>query len=502
MMNHQQNPFSFFFLFISLFLLSCNMITIATGFSPVTPSSILRDSQTLNRKRSIIISDPCHIRRHSQASLILFAKKSGGKSRSPPSGKKQKHPSSTIVIKSDNKDNGKKKKQKKSDPSSSGGSNYSRAATINKTNQKKKAYSPPWQVVSKKDLNKNVKAEKERRVLAQEQGIHAMQDTQGMKLSSAFFDTEDKALLAWKRFKSSQQDQVDFIGAYLNKQLPPRLGAPEIAFLGRSNVGKSSLLNKLVSSDAARVGKTPGATASVNLYGIYRKDKAMLGLVDLPGFGYAKLSKEAKEAVQIAAETYLAKRKELVLGILLVDIRREPSDDDRAVLAALYDNGVPILVVATKIDKLSENEQDVSLEVIRNGLGLPEGQPLFVSSVTGQGIKDLWKIIMEACEQGVEELRVKLLRQAGDNDGEEDYFTEEDDDELAYSQGYDWIHDSESVMYEDENGQTGYAADEGDNDEEGDNDSDDRVIMQDKPLPRLRELRKQVKEMQKRGELL
>jgi GTP-binding protein len=506
MMNHQQDPFCFFVLFISLFLLSCNMITIATGFSPVTPYSILRDTQNLKRKSSSILSNPCHIRRHSQASLSLFARKSGGNSRSPPSDKKQKNPTSTTGNNSnnDNNDNnGKKKKQKKS--ASSSGGNYSRASTINKTNQKKKAFSPPWQVVSKKDRTKNVKAEKERRTLAQEQGVHAMQDTQGMKLSKAFFSNEDKALLAWKRFKSSPADQVDFIGAYLNKQLPPRLGAPEIAFLGRSNVGKSSLLNKLVSSDSARVGKTPGATASVNLYGIFRKDKAMLGLVDLPGFGYAKLSKEAKEAVQVAAETYLAKRKELVLGILLVDIRRVPSDDDRAVLAALYDNGVPILVVATKIDKVSKNDQEASLEVIRNGLGLPEGQPLFVSSVTGQGIKDLWKICMEACEGGVEELRSKLLGQVGGNGGEEDYFIQGDDDELVYSQGFDWIHDSESVMYEDENGQTGYAADDDDKEEdEGDIDYDDQHIMQDSqqgPLPRLRELRKQVKDMEKRGEL-
>jgi GTP-binding protein len=501
MMNHQQDPFCFFLLLISLFLLSCNMITIASGFSPVTPSSILRDAQTLHRKSSSI-SYPCHIRRHSQASLILFARKSGGHSRSTPSTKKQKNLTSTTGNNSNNDSNGKKKKQKKSaNPSSSGGGN-SRASTINKTNQKKKAYSPPWQVVSQKDRTKNVKAEKKRRILAQEQGIHAMQDTQGMELSNAFFSNEDKALLAWSRFKSSSQDQVDFIGAYLNKQLPPRLGAPEIAFLGRSNVGKSSLLNKLVSSDSARVGKTPGATASVNLYGIFRKDKAMLGLVDLPGFGYAKLSKEAKEAVQVAAETYLSKRKELVLGILLVDIRRVPSDDDRAVLAALYDNGVPILVVATKIDKVSKNDQEASLEVIRNGLGLPEGQPLFVSSVTGQGIKDLWKIIMEACEVGVEELRSKLLGQVGGNGGEEDYFIQGDDDELAYSQGFDWIHDSESVMYEDENGQTGYDDDDKEEEEEGDIDNDD--LMQDPqqgPLPRLRELRKQVKDMEKRGEL-
>ena len=104
------------------------------------------------------------------------------------------------------------------------------------------------------------------------------------------------------------------------------------------------------------MGKTPGATASVNLYSLNasaaKKNRPLLAFADLPGFGYAKLSKEVKESVEMAAERYLGKRKELALGILLVDVRRVPSDDDRAVLTALYDMGVPILVVATKIDKI------------------------------------------------------------------------------------------------------------------------------------------------------
>lgn len=446
---------------------------------------------------------------------------------------------------------GKKKKKKRATPTGSAGSTYnkikknksgtkdkagnkksdgktsplssspSRASQINNAEQKKKqqSFSPPWQVVSKKDRANNVRAEQQRRQLAKEQGIHtAEHGKDGMKISRTFLSNEDKALLAWKRFKLQQQiHEVDFIGAYLNKQLPPRLGAPEVAFLGRSNVGKSSLLNKLVNSDTARVGKTPGATASVNLYGIFnKKEKAMLGLVDLPGFGYAKLSKETKESVQIAAETYLSKRKELVLGILLVDIRRVPSDDDRAVLAALYDSGVPILVVATKIDKVSKTDQEVSLEIIRNGLGLPEGQPLFVSSVTGQGIKDLWRIIMEACEGGVEELRRKMLEQGGEEEEDMYYMQGEDGEEIAYSQGFDWIHDSESVMYEDENGESAYVQQESwgdDNDdggEGGDIDYDDyddpnqdlMVDTQQGDMPRrtLRDLKKQAKEMEKRGD--
>lgn len=127
------------------------------------------------------------------------------------------------------------------------------------------------------------------------------------------------------------------------------------------------------------------------------------------GFGYAKLSKGVKEDVEMAAERYLGKRKELALGILLVDCRRDPSDDDRGVLAALYDMNLPILVVATKIDKMSsKNALENQLEKVRVGLGLPKGQPFCISSVTGEGVKQLWTIINDACEDKIEELREQM----------------------------------------------------------------------------------------------
>jgi len=172
----------------------------------------------------------------------------------------------------------------------------------------------------------------------------------------------------------------------------------------------------------ARVGKTPGATASVNLYAVKgrksrRREMDLLGFADLPGFGYAKLSKSVKESVEAAAERYLARRKELVLGILLVDVRRVPSEDDRAVLAALYDMGVPLLVVATKVDKLKANALPKAVEGVRVNLGLPEGQPLCVSSVSGEGIKEVWKILLDACEEKVEEWRGDEEEDYDDNNG-------------------------------------------------------------------------------------
>ncbi|KAL7505037.1 hypothetical protein ACHAXN_002576 [Cyclotella atomus] len=268
-----------------------------------------------------------------------------------------------------------------------------------------KSSGPPWQVMGEKDMKKNVEAEKLRRerinlglespsagiAMAKEQKIKA--DVSG---SNRLISEKDRVMLKWKRFNSqTAPSELRMVGGYLNKQLPPSLGVPEIAFLGRSNVGKSSLLNRLVTKaagDSARVGKTPGATASVNLYALLgpskggnslkskgpstAEGKPILGFADLPGFGYAKLSKETKESVEEAAERYLGKRRELALGILLVDSRRIPSEDDRVVLAALFDMGVPIIVVATKSDKLKANEIEPAMRNIREGLGLPDGQPL------------------------------------------------------------------------------------------------------------------------------
>jgi GTP-binding protein len=431
---------------------------------------------------AFIIPIPLTRHNHGLALALQMAKRGGGPTAGAAGG-----PSKTGHKKNNNSKQSAKKVASKS--------TTSRAAQMN-NKKKQSSHAPPWQVVSKNDLAKNAKAEKERRTLAK-QGIHNVKEDVDYSLSKSFLSNEDKSLLAWKRFaQAGPKDEIEFIGAYLNEQLPPRLGAPEVAFLGRSNVGKSSLLNQLVNSDMARVGKTPGATASVNLYGIFRKYKALLGLVDLPGFGYAKLSKESKESVQMAAEKYLGKRKELFLGILLVDIRRVPSEDDRAVLAALYDMAVPLIVVATKVDKLSKSQKDDALEGIRNGLGLPEGQPYCVSSATGEGIKGLWTIIMEACEAGVQDLKTKTEQGGEEKDKTrvEGFEEDNDDDEIAYNQGYDWIHDSESVMYE------------GDEVEEfGDleiAEEKEKIVNDGDPNQRLslKFFRKKAKEMEKRGE--
>ena len=425
-----------------------------------------------------------------------------------------------------------KKSSKKSSPGSSSGSNkkvtVASAATLSSSGKQ----APPWKVMSTKDAKKNIELEKERRRLIQTGEAPSSIEMASSTViradsKSSLLTPLERTLYNWKRFKpdASKMGGLSFIGAYLDKRLPPSLGVPEVAFLGRSNVGKSSLLNCLVShtrsgGDTARVGKTPGATASVNLYALYQQNtnknynnadtnnnndnnnKALLGFADLPGFGYAKLSKEMKQSVELAAERYLGKRKELALGILLVDIRRVPSNDDRAVLAALYDLGLPILVVATKIDKISSSrELDQQKIIIQEGLGLPEGQPFCVSSATGQGKNQLWQIILDACEDRVVELRNQAENKPNENDDEfyHDQYIMEDEDEIEYDQGYDWIQSFGSDEYMDD-----------DEEEEEDwktMDSNQKMKenqeMQaaEKEAMQLKNLRKRTKEMEKRGEL-
>ena len=411
---------------------------------------------------------------------------------------------------------------------------------------------PPWQVMGQTDMNKNVEAEKIRRERIR-LGIDApstgtankeSQKKADISGSNRLLSTSDRAMLSWKRFNpQSVPSDLVMVGAYLGKKLPPSLGVPEVAFLGRSNVGKSSLLNKLVTrvgGDSARVGKTPGATASVNLYALLgqakRKSsvpgvgggeaKPILGFADLPGFGYAKLSKETKESVEEAAEKYLGKRRELALGVLLVDSRRVPNADDRAVLAALYDMGVPLIVVATKSDKLKGSEVESAMESIRDGLGLPENQPLRVSGVTGEGVRNLWSIILDACETRIDELKLALeegrddggvMRMLGEDETEEDdWFSDdgdeddeveedfEDDEDIYYDQGFDWVQgeteeDSEfdNNFYDNDNG---YVENHDDNDTEGAN-WNEEMQRQENEAMKLKNLNRQVDEMQRRGEI-
>ena len=162
----------------------------------------------------------------------------------------------------------------------------------------------------------------------------------------------------------------------------------EITFVGRSNVGKSSIINTLLGrKNLARIGATPGKTREINFFNV--EDK--LYFVDLPGYGYASVSKEKKSTWGEVIETYLATRQQLKLIIMLVDIRHEPSADDKIMYQWLQGNTAPHLVVATKADKIPRGRVMERLKAIRAALGLGEGIKLIpFSAETRQGKDEVW----------------------------------------------------------------------------------------------------------------
>lgn len=163
---------------------------------------------------------------------------------------------------------------------------------------------------------------------------------------------------------------------------------PEIAFLGRSNVGKSSLMNSLLKvSGLARTSSTPGRTQSLNFFLINEE----FYFVDLPGYGYAKASKNKRQEWGKLIEKYLAERQQLVLSILIVDARHEPSPLDLQMISWLQHFGLPYLVVSTKVDKLSANERRKSWQTAKKVLNTEN--IVQYSSVTREGAKDIWNMI-------------------------------------------------------------------------------------------------------------
>lgn len=174
----------------------------------------------------------------------------------------------------------------------------------------------------------------------------------------------------------------------------PAEGLPEIAVVGRSNVGKSSLLNKLAARRAlARTSATPGKTRLVNFFRIERRERPPVLLVDLPGYGWARVAKQERAAWQRLVEGYLAGRRPLRGVLLLVDARRDPGDDERDFLPWLAAAGVPVRLVVTKLDKLRAAERESRLRAITQELGIPRPALLLTSAESGLGIEALWEAI-------------------------------------------------------------------------------------------------------------
>jgi GTP-binding protein len=166
---------------------------------------------------------------------------------------------------------------------------------------------------------------------------------------------------------------------------------PEIAFAGKSNVGKSSLINSLINRKSlARTSSQPGKTQTINFYNV----NEALYFVDLPGYGYAKVSVAIKEKWGKMIEKYLEKSKQLKLIFLLVDIRHEPSANDKMMYDWIVYQGYHPVIIATKLDKIKRSQKDKHIKIIKETLSVePETIIVPFSSQTKQGIEEVWEII-------------------------------------------------------------------------------------------------------------
>lgn len=187
--------------------------------------------------------------------------------------------------------------------------------------------------------------------------------------------------------------QLEFLGGMASAGgWRPDSSLPEVAFAGRSNVGKSSLLNVLLKRrGAARVSRTPGRTREINFF---RVNDAFV-LVDLPGYGHARVAKARQAEWRPLIEDYLGASPNLRGLVLLLDARRDPSDDDRAMLSFLADRETPVLVAITKMDKFGPDTGRERVDAIVSSLDLDAGQVVPVSARTGLGRDDLASALME-----------------------------------------------------------------------------------------------------------
>jgi len=175
----------------------------------------------------------------------------------------------------------------------------------------------------------------------------------------------------------------------------PETSLPEIAFAGRSNVGKSSLLNRLVRRKAfARVSRTPGRTREINFFEV----NGRFVLADLPGYGYARISKERRAEWRPLIEAYLRRSPNLRGVVLLIDARRDPTDDDLQMLDFLSEVGAPTIVAITKVDKLGTSARAARIRLLTAALGLDDDQVIPFSAHTGLGRDELAAAIVSLTE--------------------------------------------------------------------------------------------------------
>ncbi|AHM56918.1 GTP-binding protein EngB [Peptoclostridium acidaminophilum DSM 3953] len=198
---------------------------------------------------------------------------------------------------------------------------------------------------------------------------------------------------------------AEFITSAVEKHQYPAEGLPEIAFVGRSNVGKSSSINTLLNRKGiARISQNPGKTRTINFYKVNEE----FHFVDLPGYGYAKVSKTEQAKWGGIMERYLSDRQELCSIFLLVDIRHEPKEDDRIMYEWIKHFGYDCTVIATKSDKITRGQYQKHKAMIKNKLGLADEEKIILlSSLKKTGIDEVWDEIISSFERNGYEITVE-----------------------------------------------------------------------------------------------
>lgn len=185
---------------------------------------------------------------------------------------------------------------------------------------------------------------------------------------------------------------VSFLKSCTSPSQFPGFDYPEFAFFGRSNVGKSSLLNMILGQkDLVKTGSRPGVTQTINFF-IVNDSRSF---VDLPGFGYAKLPITVKKKLLPMVNDYIKKRENLKLAFLLIDVRRVPGDYERDIIELLAENEVPVVITLTKCDKLSKNQRQKNISEIQKALDIERDSIFLTSSETNEGKKELLMLIDE-----------------------------------------------------------------------------------------------------------
>lgn len=193
--------------------------------------------------------------------------------------------------------------------------------------------------------------------------------------------------------------QGSYVASAVNKEQYPQNDLPEIVFMGRSNVGKSSLINSLTRvNNLARVSSQPGKTQTINFFEVGVKiaeadERKAFYLVDLPGYGYAKTGKERRKIWSKFIEEYLLNSVRLQFVCQLIDIRHEPTASDVEMFQWLIKNNIPVLVIATKADKIGKNARNKNIAAIKRKLGIQEISVLPYSSLKNEGRSDLLDVI-------------------------------------------------------------------------------------------------------------